>query len=343
MRKKIYLSLITTLVSIIGVNLYSAGKVIYGSDDRKDYYEMNKSIKLLADSVVSLWDISSVSYDSLNNKYKLKTTNYGDTFNLCKDEPFRNQPIGAFCSGGLIAEDIVITAGHCIPNETKCNSTYFIFGYAVKNSQQPDEAVTEFDPSDVYRCLQIIKTQVGPEPTQNNPNGIGLGPDYAIIKLDRKVSGRTPLKINRSQKITKGEPVFVIGHPVGLPVKFADGAFVRDPSPDGYFVANLDTYGGNSGSPVFNAKTKLIEGILVRGDRDFVQTPQGCIISNVLPNNGGRGEDVTKISVLYKYLYNLIPRINHTNKEKSIDITTQNINLIENLNTQRYVNFNFEQ
>ncbi|MEK7233144.1 MAG: S46 family peptidase [Elusimicrobiota bacterium] len=34
----------------------------------------------------------------------------------------------------------------------------------------------------------------------------------------------------------------------------------------GFFVANLDTYGGNSGSAVFNVETNLVEGILLRSE-----------------------------------------------------------------------------
>lgn len=88
----------------------------------------------------------------------------------------------------------------------------------------------------------------------------------------------------------------MIGHPVGLPLKVADDAVVSDPG-DGqtYFEANLDTYGGNSGSAVFNARTGLIEGILVRGAQDFKKGAGDCVVSNVLPGTPG-GESVTKIN-----------------------------------------------
>ena len=89
----------------------------------------------------------------------------------------------------------------------------------------------------------------------------------------------------------------VIGHPVGLPAKVAGGAIVRDNTPNPFFVANLDTYGGNSGSPVFNSRTHRVEGILVRGERDFVARGN-CTVSFVCPTTGCRGEDVTRITKL---------------------------------------------
>jgi hypothetical protein len=62
----------------------------------------------------------------------------------------------------------------------------------------------------------------------------------------------------------------MIGHPVGLPTKIAGGATVRDNSPPTHFLANVDAYGRNSGSPVFDAAGLRVEGLLVRGNPDFV-------------------------------------------------------------------------
>ena len=63
---------------------------------------------------------------------------------------------------------------------------------------------------------------------------------------------------------------------------------------DQFLVANLDTYGGNSGSAVFNATDGKIEGVLVRGEMDYV-FKNGCRISNVCATDACRGEDVTLI------------------------------------------------
>src|SRR5690606_7248906 len=126
------------------------------------------------------------------------------------------------------------------------------------------------------------------------------GADYAVIELDRDVVGHTPLKIRRTGSVSVGDELVVIGHPAGLPVKVAGGANVRQLQQD-YFVANLDTFGGNSGSAVFNLSTGEVEGILVRGEVDFV-TRNGCRISNTCADAGCRGEDVTSIDAALRYI-----------------------------------------
>src|SRR5262249_3665943 len=104
-----------------------------------------------------------------------------------------------------------------------------------------------------------------------------------------------PIALRRSGAIGAGTRLYVIGHPSGLPAKFADGAEVRTASDPAFFTANLDTYGGNSGSPVFNAATHEVEGVLVRATTDFV--PVGmCLVSAVCPTSGCSGEDCTRVS-----------------------------------------------
>ena len=120
------------------------------------------------------------------------------------------------------------------------------------------------------------------------------------MRLDRDVVGVTPLAIRKSGQIPNKEDVYVVGHPQGLPLKFADGAFVRSNQDPLFFTSNLDTYRGNSGSPVFSLNTHEIEGILVRGGQDFELVFNGdtqCYQSVVVPDEGGQGESVTRSTV----------------------------------------------
>ncbi|MBI4351285.1 MAG: trypsin-like peptidase domain-containing protein [Elusimicrobia bacterium] len=291
---KTTLSAAAALLLLPFLSFAEEGKSIYGKDDRLEYFAASQDLKTLSDSVVSLWKTSSV--EIAGGKAKLKTVNFGERLNLCPGEKFREQPIGAFCSGSLVGEDLVMTAGHCIKDDAGCAAAKMVFGYNIR--KDGGEAVTTLPASEVYGCAKIVKRFLGGEPGSENPTGQSLGPDYALIKLDRKVTGHKPLPINRGANLKKGDAITVIGHPVGLPLKVAGGAKVRDFSKKGYFVADLDTFGGNSGSPVFNTKTKKIEGILVRGDEDFADSPAGCTTMATYEQTGGRGEDVTKISAL---------------------------------------------
>ena len=68
-------------------------------------------------------------------------------------------------------------------------------------------------------------------------------------------------------------------------------------------VTNLDSFGGNSGAAVFNASTLEVEGILVRGDRDYHYSKERkCDVVNVNSETGGRGEDAILISNVTKLL-----------------------------------------
>jgi hypothetical protein len=83
-------------------------------------------------------------------------------------------------------------------------------------------------------------------------------------------------------------------------LKSAPGAEVRDTANQSFFKADLDTFGGNSGSGVFDQGTKKLIGVLVRGDTDYEKDPSGkCTIAHVCPRYSDcRGEDVTRIGLV---------------------------------------------
>lgn len=120
--------------------------------------------------------------------------------------------------------------------------------------------------------------------------------------MDRPVVGKTPLKFRTSGLVNSKDSLVVIGHPSGLPQKVAPGANIfRNNSTQSYFVTNLDTFGGNSGSAVFNERTGTIEGILVRGAKDYVKNEEtGCVMVNReaedITGNNTLGESVSRIT-----------------------------------------------
>ncbi len=260
-------------------------RVIYGDDDRLDVYEAADYWKTKADSTVALMKATTLTAQS-DGTTKIGGSIFGDSYGLCPNEPFRKQRSAAFCSGSLVAPNVVMSAGHCIRSATDCKNVRLVFGFNLKNKDvQPDVVPT----SEIYECVEVIKTEEGSN-----------GSDFSLIRLNRQVSGHEPLSLRREGHPAVGDALVVIGHPAGIPTKVSGGASIRTVK-DTYVVANLDTYGGNSGSAVFNETTGLVEGILVRGETDFV-FKNGCRQSNVCPNAGCRGEDVTRVDRVLPYL-----------------------------------------
>lgn len=279
------------MLPMLAAPSFAGGKAIYGEDDRIDLYDASPEEARLADSVVSFWKYNQ--YTAGPEGISLKTVEFADEFSLCPGERFREQQEGAFCSGFLVGEDLVLTAGHCIIDQ-ECEGTNMVFGFAVREAG--GKAPAAIGNNDVYSCKEIV--------SRTAPAGLEPGLDYALVRLDRPVVGHKPLAVNRRQNIKEGAKVTVIGHPLGLPLKIGTGS-VRDASPDIYFLTDLDTFVINSGSPVFNTATGLVEGILVRGDKDFRRTPDGCSTVVVFPQDGGAGEGVTRISAIGS----LIPKL----------------------------------
>ena len=199
--------------------------------------------------------------------------------------------MGAKCSGFLVSRNLIVTAGHCVQSLKDCTDSKWVFDFKV-DPAKPE--TIEVPTSAVYSCKRIIE-RVLDEVTKN---------DYALIQLDRYVSDRKPLQYRSSGIISIGEDVVVIGHPDGLPTKIADGAMVRSLGPV-FFVADLDSFGGNSGSAVVNHKTGEVEGILVRGEKDYVlDSSRGCWVPKRCEAKTCSGEDVTLIRNI-KSLQNL--------------------------------------
>lgn len=259
--------------------------VIYGDDNRVDYYQItDPQVRAASASTVALVRAQQLTQNG--NLTNISTTPYGTNRGLCPEEPFFNQEVAPFCSGFLIAPDTVVTAGHCISDQSSCNNTRMIFGFRINQENEQPRAVPTID---VFGCSSVVHSVSKP-----------AGEDFAVVKLDRPVTQVPPLLYRREGKINVGESLRVIGHPAGLPLKVADGAQVRTVKPQ-FLTTNLDTYGGNSGSAVFNAVTGEVEGVLVRGEADYV-IQNGCRVSNLCPNDGCRGEDVTLFERVLPYL-----------------------------------------
>ncbi len=268
-----------------GAVSFTEGKVVYGEDGRDDVGVFpDHRFQIIAQSTAI--QIPTKTMTDRGSYFQLDTRTLGSKLNLCSDERFAQQSAAGRCSGFLVGPKTLVTAGHCITSQTDCRNNSWVFGY---QTNDPQGKVSEVSSEDVYSCVSIIEQKLEQ----------GRGADFAVIELDRVVKGRAPLSFRLSGKITDREDLVVIGNPSGLPTKITGGGFVRENDAFAYFVGSVDTFQGNSGSAVFNERTGEVEGILVRGETDYVQDySRGCRRVNVCTDYGCRGEDITRITEL---------------------------------------------
>ena len=298
------------LITLLSVNAIATTDIIYGEDGRVEIHAVeSKEIQSLGNSVaarVSHWSLDIKEDNFSFNDVSLLSDMWAQ--GVCSDEKFATQPTIADCTGFLIAPDLLVTAGHCAldvegisRNDAtfECQSNSWIFDYKADSGNTKLEDVNL---NNLYNCEEVVFGKL----TEKE--------DFAIIKLDREVRDRKPLKLRTEGKVQLEEDIFVIGHPSGLPMKYTGDSIVKENSDDNYFSTNLDTFGGNSGSPVFNARTLEVEGILVRGRTDYVDSEvdgQFCMRVNVCDQNGENclvqdedidGEHVNRVNEIIKYL-----------------------------------------
>lgn len=263
-------------------------EVVYGNDDRTDVFAHADStlVSRAAESTVALMNPSDFD-DSNPQNVTFPGSTLGQSRNLCSSERFRDDPTAAFCSGTLIDDDLVLTAGHCITSASSCNNTRFVFNYYRDGASSLQTVTTE----DIFACTSIVAREQGTVGGQNL--------DYAVVRIDRPATPRfTPAPVRAGNSpLNAGQGVAVIGSGSGVPFKIDDGGSVRDPRSGvlDYFVATTDTFGGNSGSGVYELDDYTVAGILVRGEVDYVSNGS-CTIVNDCSENGCRGEDITYVA-----------------------------------------------
>ncbi len=271
--------------------------VIYGTDNRKDVYA-HESATLRARATESTVALIAASDLDLRNPTNVRF--YGPTLGsdkrLCSGERFTADPTAAFCSGTLIDHDLVLTAGHCITSSADCASTRFVFKYYRTTASSLETVTTE----DVFSCAQIVTRD-----ERTTADGVS---DYAVIRLNRSAAPRfTPAPVRRSESaLVTGQRVAVIGSGSGVPFKIDSGGTVREPGEGVSFLATTDTFGGNSGSGVYDVATSAVVGILVEGDTDYVERG-ACQVVNVCRESGCDGETVTYVHHAVRALCRRLP------------------------------------
>lgn len=233
------------------------------------YFEDNRRVVLnegtdeefqLSKSVAAQISLSKLSLKT-PDEYTFLYDNLKNGLNFCADEKFVELPILSDCSGFLVADNILMTAGHCVDEAYKCKEKVWVFDYHNQASSYRNDQEIVFKKDKVYACKEVLTKVIKGEK--------GAKIDYALILLDHKASDRRPFTIKRLKWPKISNDLVMIGHPLGLPKIISDQFYLLKGEGDINSVINADSFSGNSGSPVIDKETKNVVGMLIGGELDL--------------------------------------------------------------------------
>ncbi len=254
--------------------------VVYGVDGRTEAFEHPSAVhRALAESAVAMqvhedW-IDATDPADVRITY---TRTLGEAQDLCAGERFADQIEPGTCSGTLVDERHLLTAGHCVESAGDCTDYVWVLGFRYV----ADGVLATLTEDDVYRCSEVV--------AYADDGDV----DHAFVRLDRPVVGHTPAAVRvEPSGLADGTEVTLIGHPNGIPVKIDSGGVVTWSSSDARsLTATVDAFHGNSGSGVFDAAGLLV-ALLDGGETDYVDAG-GCNVVNVIdPPPADDGETLT--------------------------------------------------
>lgn len=225
---------------------------IYGVDDRREVADAPPGMRELGRSVAG--KVPRTALRKAGADWLLESKRLGQKY--CPDIRFAEQYTGPQCTGFLSAAGTLATAGHCIKDAGDCSDFVWVFDYRLKGTG--DAGYLRLSGDNVYSCRRVVKRETLPFD----------GVDYAVLELDRPAAGRPPLELDMTGPVLPGQALFVIGHPSGLPMKVAEGGQALETGAYS-FTSDLDVFHGNSGSPVFDARTRKVIGIVSSGPGDY--------------------------------------------------------------------------
>ncbi len=237
-----------------------------------EYYAMGNR-QTVAKSVVLLVHKNQVPTNSPPT-----TQTFGQT--LCAVN-CANQPavMGISCTGVLVAPDVVATAGHCVNQFGSATNIRVIFGYRYNNLVSAGQGTKPvITAANIYEGKEIIG--IYHHRCMRGQNHL----DWGLIRLKLKsgetaVTGIQPATISPTliTQSNVNDPVYVLGYPMGLPLKLSDQGKVKNVQANYFDSTTVCVAGQSSGSPVFNNSNNIV-GLVseVLGDMEprIVKTSQ---------------------------------------------------------------------
>jgi hypothetical protein len=254
-------------------------RLIYGNDDRKEYYQIDDAALQAYASRASIALVPKGAVSVVDGRIALSGPSWQSQDQLCPDVAFGTDPAIAFCSGVLVAPDLVLTAGHCL-SERDCAGMALLRNFRRSSPGHIDPLTLD----DMRFCRTVLAWDSGEENTKDRT-------DFAWIELDDSFDvpeGDTLAVLRLDPGVRTGQRILSFGYGGGGPVKLDTGT-VSDARPGhgDFFFTNLDAFSGMSGAPVLDEQLRVV-GIDNRGAPDFVfDAADQCQRPSMLDDDAG--------------------------------------------------------
>lgn len=258
-------------------------------DSRVEVYQLNPDIDwqfymlLISKSVGMIVEKDKLIKIS-EESYQLDTsTTLQSQFNLCNDITFNNQSVVGVGTAFIYDSNSMLTASHVF--QSTINNYAVVFGYEIINANGVTETIVNandvFFPKKIAKRLDAL--------------------DVAHFEVDRAFTDKVILQSETSRTLDVNTEIYMIGHPSGLPKKIAVNAGIIENKHPQYFYTSLDSFQGNSGSPVIDFKTNRVIGVLVSGETDYIYNGH-CNEINSCAVPYCKGEKVIRIETILNQL-----------------------------------------
>lgn len=250
----------------------AASAAIFGNNDIIPAEQATPVVRAASASVAFMIPKSNVSPVKDGKRDLVRFNTAGSAWGLCPGEPLGSEFLPALgCSGFLVAEDQIMTAGHCVlPKPGKaaaertslCENFLWYFGHLTEGGKL---RTREIPAEQFVECKEVIQAEYDvqaafkPGTKELDPNSVRLGNDLALVRLAGKVT-RPVLPLARSLP-QAGEELSALGFPFYTPMKASRGQVMAIEGP--YYRANIDALEGYSGGPALNAGGE-VTGVIVR-------------------------------------------------------------------------------
>ena len=245
-------------------------------------YTIADALVMYASNLIQ--DVDDSKYRMLAEPWVLLDYHPPNLYPGCSDRDYHAQPssygFGSAVLVGMNVEesDRIFTAGHVLRGPTgarlsgPAGNLAVVFGYGNYSPNQwqltcePEgDCYVIVDKSDVYFCVQ----QWDNYPAQ----------DWAVGRLDRKVTGRHPLQIHDDPLTTPSTNLVIVGHPNRIPMK-VEGVQLTSWAGGGWNSTG-HVLNHSSGSMAVDASSNKVIGAVSGGNSPH---GEGC---NPPPNESG--------------------------------------------------------